>query len=189
MGKVYEAIDERLKTFIESQHMFFVATAPLTGGHVNLSPKGMDTFRILGPNTVAYLDYTGSGVETIAHVRENRRIVIMLCAFAGPPKTLRLHGQGQVIEPEDDEFASLIGHFDPQSGARAIIRVSLTRISDSCGYSTPLYRYEGQRSQLVDWADHKGQAGIRQYQCETNLESIDGLPGLRWPAIHQYRQS
>src|SRR5437867_490075 len=157
---VYEAIDDKLKVFIESQHMFFVATAPSTGGHVNVSPKGMETLRILGSKTVAYLDYTGSGVETIAHLRENRRIVIMLCAFQGPPKTVRLHGEGRIVEPQDAQFSSLLMHFNVQPGVRSIIHVDLTRISDSCGYSTPLYRYEGQRSQLIDWAERKGESGL-----------------------------
>src|SRR5262249_23315363 len=152
MGKVYAAIDDKLRTFIEAQQMFFVATAPSNGGHINLSPKGLNALRILGPTTVAYIDHIGSGIETIAHLRENGRIIIMLCAFEGPPKTVRLHGTGCAIEPPDSDYASLMTHFDARPGTRAIIRVELARISDSCGYSTPLYRYEQQRSQLIDWA-------------------------------------
>jgi len=187
MGKVYSAIDDKLKAFIEAQHVFFVATAPSHGGHVNLSPKGLKALRILGPSTVAYVDHVGSGVETIAHLRQNRRIVLMLCAFDGPPNTVRLHGEGHVIEPQDAEFASLMPHFDGRSGVRAIIRAELTRISDSCGYSTPLYRFERQRSQLTDWAERKGDKGLLDYQCEQNASSIDGLPGLRWPASQEKR--
>ena len=105
----------------------------------------------------------------------------MLCAFQGPPKTVRLHGEGRIVEPQDAQFSSLLMHFNVQPGVRSIIHVDLTRISDSCGYSTPLYRYEGQRSQLIDWAERKGESGLKNYQCLTNVESIDGLPGLRWP--------
>jgi hypothetical protein len=181
MGKIYSAIDGKLKTFIEAQQMFFVATAPSSGGHINLSPKGLNALRILGPTTVAYIDYVGSGVETIAHLRENGRIVMMFCAFQGPPMTVRLHGEGHVIEPQDAEFASLMLHFEERAGIRSIIRVQVSRIGDSCGYSTPLYRFEKQRSQLADWAEHKGDSGLVQYQCDKNALSIDGLPGLRWP--------
>jgi len=183
MGKVYAAIDDKLKEFIEGQHVFFVATAPAgSGGHLNLSPKGLHSLRILGPTTIAYLDFVGSGVETIAHLRENRRIVILLCAFEGPPKIVRLHGEGRVIEPHDEAFASLLAHFLPGPGVRAIIRVEMERISDSCGYGVPLYRYEGERQQLAAWAERKGQDGLLDYQREKNAASIDGLPGLRWPA-------
>jgi predicted pyridoxine 5'-phosphate oxidase superfamily flavin-nucleotide-binding protein len=183
---IFPEINDKLTAFIEAQHMFFVATAPTEGGHVNLSPKGLKALRILGPTTVAYLDFTGSGVETIAHLRENGRIVLMLCAFDGPPKTVRLHGRGDVIEPQDAEFPALIKHFDnTDPGVRSIIRVQLTRISDSCGYSTPLYRFEKQRSQLADWAEHKGERGLLEYQCEANVTSIDGLPGLRWPVSEE----
>jgi|SRR5436190_7201642 len=187
MGKVYSVIDDKLRAFIEAQHMFFVATAPSNGGHINLSPKGLNALRILGPTTVAYIDYVGSGVETIAHLRENRRIVLMLCAFEGPPKTMRLHGVGQVIEPQDAEFGSLLPQFEVLPGMRAIIRIELTRISDSCGYSTPLYRFDRQRSQLADWAQHKGDSGLLEYQCKTNVSSIDGLAGLRWPVPAEKR--
>jgi Pyridoxamine 5'-phosphate oxidase len=183
MGKVYAVIDDRLKSFIEAQHVFFVGTAPAgSAGHVNVSPKALESLRILDPKTVAYIDYVGSGVETIAHLRENRRIVIMLCAFDGSPKIIRLHGEGSVIEPQDDAFGSMLSWFVPRFGVRSIIRVELKRISDSCGYGVPLYRYEGQRAQLADWAEHKGQDGLLDYQCEKNAASIDGLPGLRWPA-------
>lgn len=180
MGQSYAAIDERLAGFIRAQHLFFVATAPSgADGHVNISPKGLDTFRILDPRTVAYLDLTGSGVETIAHLRDNRRITLLFCALTGPPKILRLHGHGDVIEPGHGEFAALAAEFPQYDSTRAIIRVELERIADSCGYGVPLFRYEGERSQLLEWAQRRGPDGIRRYQAEKNAHSIDGLPGLR----------
>ncbi len=181
MAKVFPTIDQRLREFIAAQHMFFLGTAPVgAGGHVNISPKGMATFRILGSHQVAYLDYVGSGAETIAHLRENGRIVLMFCAFEGPPKILRLHGRGQVIEPGDQDFDSLLASFEPGPGVRCIIRIDVTRISDSCGYGVPLYRHEGQRRQLEAWAQRKGPEGLIEYQRELNGASIDGLPALRW---------
>ena len=182
MGKTYTEINEKLRAFIEAQHCFFVASAPNgSGGHVNCSPKGVDSFRILGPTTVAYLDFVGSGVETIAHVRQNGRVVIMFCAFAGPPNIVRLHGQGEIVEPNDAAFAALIAHFTHLPGVRAIVRVELTRIADSCGYGVPLLGYEGERTQMATWAERKAEAGLLEaYQREKNAVSLDGLPGLRW---------
>jgi len=180
MGKCYDEIDETLRAFIEAQKMFFVATAPAAfGGHINLSPKGLESLRILGPRTVAYLDFTGSGIETVAHLRDNGRIVIMLCAFEGPPRILRLHGRGAVIEPQDQSFAALLSHFTPAPGVRAVIRIELDRISDSCGYGVPLMRYEADRSQLSAWAERKGAAGLAEYRRKNNAASIDDLPGMR----------
>lgn len=180
MGKLYDAIDDRLAAFLGEQKMFFVATAPLAPhGHLNLSPKGQDSFRILDARTVAYLDLTGSGVETVAHVRENGRIVMLFCAFEGPPKIVRLHGTAEAFEPSDAEFERLAALFPPRPSTRCVVRVRLDRISDSCGYGVPLYRYEAERSQLDDWADRKGAAGIARYRAENNAHSIDGLPGLR----------
>ncbi len=182
MGKTYGEIDERLRAFIAAQHCFFVASAPSgPGGHVNCSPKGVDSFRILGPTEVAYLDFVGSGVETIAHVRQNGRVVIMFCAFAGPPNIVRLHGQGQVVEPHDEGFAPLLARFTPKPGIRAIVRVAVSRIGDSCGYGVPLLDYVGERTQLAAWAERKTEAGLVEYQREKNATSLDGLPGLRWP--------
>ena len=181
MGKLYEAIDGRIQAFIEAQHMFFVATAPLGGGgHVNLSPKGLDTFRVLGPLEVAYLDYVGSGAETIAHLRENGRITIMFCAFEGPPNIVRLYGRARVVEPGDRGFKALRRRFPSGHDARAVVRVAVDRVTDSCGYGVPRYALEGDRSQLFAWADHKGTDGLRDYQTEKNARSIDGLPALRW---------
>jgi hypothetical protein len=180
MARVYEQIDESLKTFIEAQQMFFVATAPLSGdGLVNLSPKGLDSFRILDPHTVAYLDLVGSGVETVAHVRENGRIVLMFCAFEGKPNIVRLHGRGQAIEPGHPEFDGLRALFPPFPGTRSLLKIAVSRIADSCGYGVPLYLFEGHRSQLGDWAERKGAEGLRAYKHEKNRVSLDGLPGLR----------
>lgn len=181
MGKQYSEIDGTLQRFIEAQQVFFVATAPSgSEGHVNLSPKGLHSLRVLGPRSVGYVDFVGSGVETIAHLRENGRIVILFCAFEGSPKILRLHGRGIVHEPSDPEFVRLRDLFSDSFPARSIIVVSVERISDSCGYGVPLYEYKGQRDQLAAWADRKGEDGLRRYQLERNAGSIDGLPGLIW---------
>ena len=151
MARTYLEIDETLSSFIQAQSVFFVATAPLDAkGHVHLSPKGLDTFRILGPRTVAYLDIFGSGVETIAHLREDGRIVMMFCAFQGAPKILRLHGRGRVFEPHEAEFAILQSHFPVYEGTRAIIVVEVSRISDSCGYGVPLLKHESRTQSIKD---------------------------------------
>ena len=160
--------------------MFFVATAPLdAAGHINLSPKGLDSFRVIDPRTVAYLDLTGSGIETVAHLRENGRIVLLFCAFEGPPKIIRLHGRGEVVEPGDPRFGSLAARFSSFPSTRSVIVIALERISDSCGYGVPLYGYEGQRSQLIDWAERKGADGVVRYREDNNRRSIDGLQGLK----------
>lgn len=179
MGKLPTSVEGAVRQFIEQQKMFFVATAPLAAqGHVNVSPKGLDSFRILGPTTVAYVDLTGSGVETIAHVRENQRIVIMFCAFQGPPKILRLHGVGRVIEPRDADFPALRLQFPEFSSTRAIIVVEITRVADSCGYGVPLMSFQGERTQLGSWAEKKGIEGLKQYRRDKNRVSLDGLPGV-----------
>jgi len=179
MGKTRSMIDDVARKFIEAQHVFFVASAPLdAGGHVNLSPKGLDTFRILGPTTVAYVDFNGSGVETIAHLKENGRIVLMFCAFQGPPNILRLYGHGRVVEPHEAEFAALAERFPDHENARSIIVVELTRVTDSCGYGVPLFKYEGEREQLHAWARHRGSEGLKAYRQEKNRQSVDGLPGV-----------
>jgi hypothetical protein len=180
MGKVFEGLDDSLKEFIAAQQMFFVATAPLSAdGHINVSPKGLDTFRVLGPTEVAYLDLTGSGVETVAHLRENGRITLLFCAFSGPPRILRLYGRGRAIEPAEREWGRLVGLFPEQPGARSVVVVELERVADSCGYGVPLFEYAGQRTQLPAWARQKGQEGVARYKEQENRESIDGLPGLR----------
>ena len=180
MAKLFDAIDEKLRAFLAAQRLFFVATAPLAAdGHLNLSPKGHDTFRVLDERTVAYLDLTGSGVETIAHLRENGRIVFLFCAFDGPPRIVRLQGRGEVLLAGDADHARLRGLFPELPGVRSIIRVRLDRIADSCGFGVPAYRFEGERTQLLEWADRKGPEGVERYREEQNRESIDGLPGLR----------
>ena len=181
MAKVYEGIEGRIRGFIEAQRIFFVATAPLgEEGHVNLSPKGLDSFRVLGPHEVAYLDYVGSGAETIAHLRENGRITIMFCAFEGPPNIVRLHGHGRVVEPGERGFKTLRRRFPAEPEARCVIRVSVERVSDSCGYGVPLYSSPEDRPQLGLWTERKGDRGLREYQIEHNGRSLDGLPALRW---------
>jgi hypothetical protein len=179
MGKTYKTIDTRLAEWIQNQKMFFVGTAPLSAeGHINLSPKGLDTFQILNETEVAYLDLVGSGVETIAHLKENGRITIMFCAFEGAPKIVRLQGTGTVIESTDPGFASLRNLFPSIEGTRAIIKVKATRISDSCGFGVPLYAYQGDRETLIQWAEKKGETALKAYQIEKNAQSIDGLQGL-----------
>ncbi len=180
MGRAYEEIDGKLAEFMLSQPVFFVATAPLdAGGHLNLSPKGLSgTFQVLDPGTVAYLDLTGSGVETIAHLRENRRIVLMFCAFAGPPRIVRIHGTGEVVDRSDPKFTNLIGHFPSVEGTRSVIVAGVERVSDSCGFGVPLMDYRGDREMLPQWAARKGEAGLDDYRREKNATSIDGLPGL-----------
>jgi hypothetical protein len=171
-------LDDAAVRFIEAQRIFFVASAPLdSNGYVNLSPKGLDSFRILSPNTVAYLDFNGSGVESIAHLKENGRIVLMFCAFQGPPNIFRLYGHGRVVEPHDPQFAALAESFSDHENARSIIVVELTRITNSCGYGVPLFKYEGERQQLHAWARHRGPEGLKAYREQKNRRSIDGLPG------------
>jgi hypothetical protein len=180
VGKSYSAIDDSLRQFIEAQPVFFVGSAPLDAqGHVNVSPKGLDTLRVFGPAEVAYLDLTGSGIETLSHVKENGRIVLMFCAFEGPPKIVRIYGKGRALEPGDAEFASLLAAFPQHEGVRAIIAVEITRIADSCGFGVPWMRLKGQRDQLPKWTSSKGPAGMKQYRSERNQRSIDGLPGLK----------
>jgi hypothetical protein len=179
MGKQYQEISQPLREWIEKQKMFFVATAPLSGeGHINCSPKGLDSFRIITPTQIAYQDLTGSGIETVAHIKENGRIVIMFCAFEGPPKILRLHGTGQVIEMSHPDFDSMGKHFSERMGVRAYIRIDLTRISESCGYSIPLYKYEKDRDVLDKYIAAKGEDGLKTYRAAKNLQSIDGIGGL-----------
>lgn len=179
MSKTYEAIDDKLAAWIGEQKMFFVATAPAgREGHVNCSPKGGDSFRILDPKTVAYQDLTGSGIETVAHLRENGRIVVMFCAFTGAPQIIRLHGRGEVIEPGDSDFEFLADKFPPNKGMRAIIRVHVKRVADSCGYAVPRYDFKGPRDVLDQWVEGKGEEGLNEYREAKNKESIDNLPGL-----------
>jgi hypothetical protein len=182
MATLYDSIDDKLRVWLLGQPVFFVATAPLAaGGHVNLSPKGMrGTFAVLGPRRVAYLDYFGSGVETIAHLRENGRIAIMFCAFEGPPKIVRLHGRGRTALPEDADFAGLRAQFgkDRDHGLRSIVVVDLDRISDSCGFSVPLMDFVADRDVLDRSQERRAPEYFVEYAATRNATSIDGLPGL-----------
>ncbi|MGJ8670520.1 MAG: pyridoxamine 5'-phosphate oxidase family protein [Oceanococcus sp.] len=179
MGKIFQMIDDKMADWIKLQHMFFVATAPLKqDGLINCSPKGGDSFRILSPTQVAYQDFTGSGVETIAHLKENQRMVVMFCAFEGPPKIVRLHGQGAVITQQDSEFAELSNQFPPAVGTRAFIKMDVRRISDSCGYAVPQYEFLENRDILDKWAINKGESALQDYRDENNVQSIEGLTGL-----------
>ena len=180
MGRVHDGIDDHVQAFIERQPMFFVATAPMSPeGHVNISPKGLrDTFAVLGPRSVAYLDLTGSGIETIAHLRENGRITLMFCAFDGPARIVRLYGRGEVVLPDHPDFDELRGRFPRIPGARAVIRVDLDRVADSCGYGVPQMEYVADRDRLPTWSEKKGEAGLAEYRREKNSSSIDGLEGI-----------
>lgn len=174
MAKFYEKIPTRMQTFIKKQKVFFVATAP-KNGRINLSPKGMDSFRILNENRIAWLSVTGSGNETSAHLLEDNRITIMFCAFEGAPNILRLYGKAKEILPKDTEWNSLIDLFPPLDGTRQIFDVTIESVQTSCGMSIPFYEYKEERNQLLDWAKDKGEDGIEQYWEDRNKKSIDGL--------------
>jgi Pyridoxamine 5'-phosphate oxidase len=179
VGRSFESLSPALADAVQSAPLFFVATAPLAAdGHVNLSPKGGDTLRVLDERTVAYLDLTGSGIETIAHLRENGRITLMVCAFSGPPQIIRLYGRGEVLRRGDEGYDELADLFPDLPGARAVIRVALERVGSSCGYAVPFMRYEGERSRLDEWAEARGPQGLVEYRATKNAVSIDGLPGL-----------
>jgi Pyridoxamine 5'-phosphate oxidase len=189
MGSTFDGVDERLSEWIARQPLFFVATAPLRAdGHINASPKGpIGSLRVLDPTTVAYLDLTGSGAETVAHLRENGRIVIMLCAFEGPPRIVRLHGRGEAISPDDPRFDDLLARCrfaepEVEQARRAIVRVEVTRVADSCGYGVPLMRYEGERPHMDAWASKRlrsqGEDALMLYRAQKNARSIDGLPAV-----------
>jgi hypothetical protein len=176
MGKSFEALLPEHENFIAKQHIFFVGSAPLSaGGHVNLSPKGHDVLRLLSANEVAYLDLTGSGNETSAHLEENGRITLMFTAFEGPPMILRLYGKGRVVLPETPEWEELAPQFTLLPGARQIIVVDVHEVKSSCGFSIPFYNYEGERNTLQHWATNKGEQGLNDYRQEKNVTSMDGL--------------
>jgi hypothetical protein len=194
MAREYDTIDEHLRDWIARQSMFFVGSAPLAqDGHVNISPKGpIGSLRVLGPKAVAYLDIYGSGAETIAHLRENGRIVVMLCAFSGPPRIVRLHGRGVLLRPDDDGFDALLQEAafeDPAipEARRSIVQVDVTRISDSCGYGVPLMKYEGEREHAPLSARKrlrtKGPEGYARFVAERNARSLDGLPAVDRPVV------
>lgn len=178
MGRTHDELTPDLIEWLGRQRVFFVATAPGADGHVNLSPKGYDTFAVLGPREVAYLDLTGSGVETIAHLRHDGRITVLFVAFEGPPRILRLHGRGQAHLAGSGRFDALRSRFPDRPGARAVITVAVERIGSSCGFSIPYLAYQGERTTLDDWAGRRGEDGIVEYWGEKNRTSIDDLPGL-----------
>lgn len=175
MAKFYSELTPTLQAFIQKQQIFFAASAP-SQGRVNLSPKGMNTFRCLGATEVVYLDLTGSGNETSAHVAENGRLTIMFCSFVGDPLILRLYGQGEVIRPWDRTWSDRIKSFDLLPGTRQIVVLHIESVQTSCGFGVPLYEYQGDRDQLINWATQKGKAGLQEYQAQKNQVSIDGYP-------------
>jgi predicted pyridoxine 5'-phosphate oxidase superfamily flavin-nucleotide-binding protein len=181
VGKVHERITPGLRAWIDAQHLFFVATAPLDAdGHINVSPRGTPgTFAVIDDHRVAWLDLTGSGAETIAHLRENGRIVVMFCAFEGPPKIVRLHGRGRVVVPAHDEWRALSEYFATKRGARAIIVVDVDRVSDSCGFAVPKFDFVDDRDLLDRWTQNRNDDDLAAYRADRNAESLDGLPALR----------
>lgn len=185
MSKIHERVDGRLRAFIDRQPVFFVATAPLAGdGHVNLSPRGIaGTFGMLDEQTFAWVDGTGSGSETVAHLRENGRITVMFCAFTGAPNIVRLHGRGRVVSRYDEEYDDLVSRFDDLPGARAVVVVDIERISDSCGYGVPLMELVGERDLLPPYFTRKGVAGSAEYRRRKNRASIDGLPAFDFDPV------
>jgi hypothetical protein len=179
MSKQRECIDAELADWVRRQKIFFVATAPLSSeGHVNVSPKGGDSFRVLGPMEVVYQDYTGSGAETAAHLQENGRIVVMFCAFEGRPKIARFHGRGTLMTPAHPRFAELLALFPPNPGTRALVHVRVDRVSTSCGYSVPFFDHRGSRDTLDEWAVAQGGEKLKEYRQRKNRTSIDGLPAF-----------
>ena len=175
MAKFYSEITPVLHDFIKEQKIFFTATAPQQG-HINVSPKGIDTFRCIDSNTVAYLDLTGSGNETSAHLIENGRMTIMFCSFSEKPLILRLYGRGKVIKPRDKEWQTFHSLFQSLPGERQIIVLEVEFVQTSCGYGVPLYEFKQERGSLIEWANKKGEQGIKEYWAAKNLKSIDGLP-------------
>ncbi len=176
MSKKHAEIDEKLRDFIGAQKIFFVATAG-PQGRVNLSPKGLDgTFAVLGPKKVAFLNLTGSGNETAAHLRLSDRITLMFCAFSGAPMILRLYGRGRAIHPGEPEWSALLPHFGDLPGKRQIVVAEVDEVMTSCGFGVPLMDFAGCRTTLNDWAEAKGEEGIRDYWRRKNALSFDGLP-------------
>jgi hypothetical protein len=176
MAKFYTQLDGQLRSFIGGQKMFFTATAP-EAGRINLSPKGMDTFRCLDEGRrVAYLDLTGSGNETAAHLSENGRMTVMFCSFSDSPLILRIYGRGRVVRPEDEEWATLRPHFPTLPGVRQIVLLEVESAQTSCGFAVPVYELKEERQRLVEWTLSKGEDGVRDYRREKNRVSIDGLP-------------
>lgn len=185
MATLYEDINDDLQAFIREQHMFFISTAPLAAdGMINCSPKGLDTLRILDNKTVAYLDLTGSGAETIAHLRENGRFVMMFCSFSNKPNIVRLHGQGEVIESKHPRFAELIDLFPSRRGTRAVILLRVERVADSCGWGVPVMAFERNRDTYGSFVDAVTDEQMRKSQLKSNMQSLDGLPALTEPTSY-----
>ncbi len=177
MAKVHPEITPAIQEFIDRQHLFFVSSAPLSEtGYVNLSPKGLDCFRVLSPSRVAYMDLISSGNETSAHLLENGRITLMFCAFEGPPNILRLYGRGYTVLPGQEEWQTLSSHFKLYPSTRQIIVADILRVQTSCGFGVPTYTYQAERDQHFRWAESKGPTGLAEYQAKNNLVSLDGLP-------------
>lgn len=177
MGKFHDSIKPAHKTFIEQQHIFFVATAPLsTDGHVNLSPKGLDCFRVLDDHTVAYMDLISSGNETSAHTLENGRVTFMFCSFDSTPNILRLYGKGFTVLPGTAQWNSYAQHFTIYPSTRQIIVANIHLVQTSCGFGVPMFDYQGERSIHFDWAEKMGEGGLKEYMQQKNLKSLDGLP-------------
>lgn len=179
MAKVFDGIEETLASWIAAQPVWFVATAPLAAdGRVNVSPRGHDTLSVLGPHRVAWVDYTGSGVETIAHIRENARTCLMFASFQSRPRIVRLHGSGTVALPGEQMFDDVVSRHPPHPSTRAVVVVEVERVSDSCGFGVPVMDLVGERNLLRLYAEKKGAGGMDDYRAEKNATSIDGLPGL-----------
>lgn len=177
MAKKYSELTPALQTFIAQQQMFFTASAPLSeDGRVNVSPKGIDTFRYLSPTQVAYLDLTGSGNETAAHVKENGRLTIMMCSFAGKPTILRMYGKGRIVRSPDPDWDKLYSFFDSVPGERQIVLLDIELVQTSCGFGVPLFEFKRHRDELVKWAERKGEEGLQSYRRNNNSKSLDGLP-------------
>lgn len=179
MGKEYTEIDERIQKWMARQQMFFVATAPLAENSlINCSPKGLDSLRVLGPHELAYADTGGSGIETLAHLRQSGRITLMMCAFSGPPKIYRFYGQGTPVEPHENRFAELLAQFPDLPAVRNIIHIQVERIIDSCGFGVPLYEFKKHRDSLGNYFENQSEAEILEYRQTRNSRSLDDLPGL-----------
>ena len=179
MGKVFDGIDDDLAAWIRAQRLFFVATAPLAAdGHVNVSPRGLDSLSVLDANTVAWLDLTGSGAETIAHLTENGRICLMFCSFDARPRIVRLHGRGRVVLPGDAVFERVAAEHPDHVGARAVMVVDVARVADSCGWGVPQMDFVAERDIMRPWAEKKGPDGLETYRAQKNAKSLDGLPAL-----------
>lgn len=186
MGKEFQEIDEHMQRWIERQRLFFVSTAPLADdGRINCSPKGLDGLRVLGHNQLAYADTGGSGIETVAHLKENGRIVIMLCAFEGPPKIFRFYGRGRPVEPHEKDFETLLPLFPDMPAIRNFVVVDIDCIRDSCGYGVPLYEFKKERESLRNWCNDKSEDELLEYRIERNARSLDDLPGLDVESIAQ----